>query len=149
MSRQLIQSCFPKLNNCNYTVTSPATDDYNCIAWAARDNSSWWEPDPFNGYYWPPGVPRAYTIDSYIKAYESLGFFQCDNYDYEQGFEKIVIYVNSGMPSHAARQLGPGQWTSKLGKLEDIEHPSLQCIEGTSSDEYGSVTVVMKRLITT
>jgi hypothetical protein len=46
-----------------------------------------------------------------------------------------------GSPTHAARQLDNGRWTSKLGELEDIEH-SLRDLEGAA---YGTVVQVMKR----
>ncbi len=46
-----------------------------------------------------------------------------------------------GLPTHAARQLASGRWTSKLGKAEDIEH-DLHDLEG---DLYGIVVLLMKR----
>lgn len=45
------------------------------------------------------------------------------------------------MPKHAARQLASGRWTSKLGKLEDIDH-ALHDLEGML---YGAVVLFMKR----
>ena len=57
--------------------------------------------------------------------------------------KKIAIYVNpDGKPTHAARQLSSGQWTSKLGQLEGIEH---NILEGLTGSEYGTVAVMMKR----
>jgi hypothetical protein len=47
----------------------------------------------------------------------------------------------TGKPTHAARQVGYGKWTSKLGSLVDIEHD----INGVSGTRYGSVAVIMKR----
>ena len=35
---------FPRLTPENHRVTSPAAIDYNCIAWAAGDAESWWQP---------------------------------------------------------------------------------------------------------
>lgn len=93
-------------------------------------------------YYWPIGVSRAETLEGFIEAFATLGFTLCDVAEYEKGFEKVAIYVDtSGTPKHAARQLSSGLWTSKLGNLQDIEHD----IEGVSGDLYGSVAVIMKR----
>jgi hypothetical protein len=41
-----LESLFPNLRADPYAVTSPASTVYNCIAWAAGDNTRWWEPDP-------------------------------------------------------------------------------------------------------
>ena len=142
MSNYNIEKSFPKLQDGGYTITSPDTVDYNCIAWAAGDTEAWWWPDPLNMYYWPIGVSRAETLEGFIEAFAALGFTPCDAAEYEKGFEKVAIYVDiSGKPTHAARQLSSGLWTSKLGNLQDIEHD----IDGVSGDLYGSVAVIMKR----
>ena len=81
----------PNLTGHNCTITSPATARYNCIAWTAGDDSHWWEPDPLDLYYWPPGIPRALTVDAYLKAYGTLGFTLCFDGTREEGVEKIAI----------------------------------------------------------
>ncbi|MGR3310874.1 MAG: DUF7689 domain-containing protein [Candidatus Brocadiales bacterium] len=145
MSEQYIEKCFPYLMNSGYSVESPATKEYNCIAWAAGDNKTWWWPDPRNEHYWPPGIPRTETKEAFITAYEMLGYTLCKDAAHESGFEKIAIYVGSnGKPTHAARQLNSGYWTSKLGQLEDIEHTT---VDGLVGYEYGSVAVILKRPI--
>ncbi len=143
MNRQGIEACFPNLPTHGYDITSPATTDYNCIAWAAQDIDACWWPDPFQLYFWPPDVPRLETLDAFIKAYELQGYSCCQNSNYEDGREKIALYVDAnGKPTHAARQLKTGYWTSKLGALEDIEHKSL---EGLAGNQYGSVSIIMWR----
>ncbi len=58
------------------------------------------------------------------------------------GFEKVALFVDAaGMPTHAARQVNSGAWTSKLGNSEDIEH-ELRALEG---DIYGTVRLILKR----
>ena len=142
MSRQYIEKFFPNLISSDYTITSPATLEYNCIAWAAGNTKAWWWPDPYSLYYWPPEIPRTETLQSFIKAYEILGYTLCDNATSEEGFEKIVIYVDSnGTPTHAARQLNSEYWTSKLGNLEDIEHTTLESL----GSYYGTVAAILKR----
>jgi hypothetical protein len=44
-----LEGAFPNLAADGYTVASPKTQAYNCVAWAAGDVSRWWEP----GIYWP------------------------------------------------------------------------------------------------
>ena len=147
MNRQQIERFFPNLSTSPYSITSPAEKGYNCIAWAAGDSNAWWEPDRLSTYFWPDSIPRVYTVDAYVKAFESLGFTRCQDACYEDGFEKVAIYVLSdGKPAHAARQLGSGVWTSKLGISEDIEHGKLEALEGPI---YGIVAVVLKRQIHT
>jgi hypothetical protein len=123
---------------------SPATTDYNCIAWAASDTDNWWWPDdPLIGYgYWPNGVDRRETIEAFVAAYQTVGFERCDDGILEVGFEKIAIYALKGVPTHAARQLADGNWTSKLGPFEDIVHLTLECLKGPL---YGEPDTYMRR----
>jgi len=61
----------------------------------------------------------------------------------EPSYEKVVIYANAGgTPTHMARQLPSGKWTSKLGQKEDIEHSAVTDVEGPL---YGVATVFLKR----
>jgi len=137
-----IESSFPNLKQSGYVITSPRTSKYNCISWAAGDDRRKWWPDNQNLGYWPVDAPRTETLASFKIAYSLLGYTECDNGDCEPGFEKIAIYVNvQGKPTHAARQLASGMWTSKVGHLEDIEHT----LDGLVSQVYGSVAVFMKR----
>ena len=139
MSRKEIENIFPHLKKEGYTITSKETLDYNCIAWAADDDKWWWDPN----YYWLPQIPREYTIEAYKKLFESLGYKECSSYEYEDLFEKVVIFSDrDGIPTHAARQLNDNIWTSKLGQLEDIEHT----LHGLDNSDYGSIAVIMKRL---
>ena len=145
MNRQQIEKFFPNLSTSPYSITSPAEKGYNCIAWAAGDTNAWWEPDSQHTCFWPDSIPRIYTVDAYVKAFESLGFTWCQDACYEEGFEKVAVYIlPDGKPTHAARQLDSGAWTSKLGISEDIEHEKLEALEG---QYYGIAAVVLKRQI--
>ena len=109
-----------------FAATSPATPEYNCIAWAAGETDRWWWPDPMRLGAWPPGVPRQETLEAFLQAYETLGYEPCESDTLDPGVEKVAIYVDdAGRPTHAARQLPSRKWTSKLGRAEDIEHDSL------------------------
>ncbi len=42
VSTMWIDEKFPGLRSVDYEVTSASNDDYNCIAYAAGDQSNWW-----------------------------------------------------------------------------------------------------------
>ena len=95
--------------------------------------------------YWPDNAPREVTLDAFLTAFSLLGFEICSSDLLESGVEKIAIYVNArGEPTHIARQLNNGRWTSKLGKSVDIEHAfdSLN-----NSNLYGAVARILRRTI--
>ena len=47
-----------------------------------------------------------------------------------------MMRVDEGLPNHAARQLGSGMWTSKIGTLEDIQYKS-RGLTGERYDKFG------------
>jgi hypothetical protein len=141
---------FPSLSRRNHQVTSDETGDYNCAAWAAGVSDEWWWPIPVTPEnYWPPGIERQPSIDSFLAAYRTLGYEQCPDGSVEDGFEKVVFYASRETPSvvkHVALQLPSGRWTSKLGKLEDIEHETEQALEGATHEySYHFVAAYMRR----
>src|SRR5271157_1970901 len=121
----------PNAKDDNCFERSQKKNRYNCIAWAAGNNTQWWWPLPLAGgsNYWPPGVPRRETMDAFIRLYEALGFVLCTDGSLEPGIEKVALFaVEVGTelkPTHAARQLESGQWTSKVGPFEDVDHTTL------------------------
>jgi hypothetical protein len=138
-----LEEMFPKLAGSDYRATSPRDEGYNCIAWAAGDAHLWWWPgQDVTKEYWPPGVPRERTQGAFIAAFAFLGYTICEGDDLEAGYEKVALFADAdGRPTHAARQLPSGLWSSKLGKAEDIEH-RLHDLEGTL---YGLVVLILKR----
>jgi len=143
-----LEHLFPRLRSTDYTITSEVSARYNCIAWAAGDVRRWWWPDVLGVQsgvcFWPIEVPVEETLDAFILAYETLGYQPCDGDQHEPGFEKLALYANSaGRPTHAARQLSNGGWTSKLGSEEDIEHT----LEALTGPLYGAVAQILKRRI--
>ncbi len=138
-----LEALFPGLRNSGYQLTSPRSDLYNCVAWAAGDRGRWWWPDLNGKRFWPAGVPRSETVEAFVGAFASLGYVACGGSELEPDCEKIAFFADAdGLPLHAARQLADGQWTSKVGELEDIIH-TLRDLEGT---EYGTVVQIMKRV---
>ena len=139
-----IEAVFPGLRNSAFQATSPATRDYNCIAWAAGDPAHWWWPDadPDNDVvFWPAGVPLEETLDAFAAAFATLGYAPCFGEESEPGFERVALFARNGIPTHAARQLPSGRWTSKLGFREDIEH-DLHAVNG---GVYGTIILILKR----
>jgi hypothetical protein len=148
---------FPKLEADGSKKTSDKDKQYNCIAWSAiRDTKHWWQPikeEPYD--YWPPDVPDDCSFESFIVLFEKLGYQKCEGHHLEPGFEKVALYVSDeplnpnstegGDFTHVASQLPSGAWSSKLGAFEDIEHNSLNALEGNDANEYGRVRQIMKR----
>lgn len=138
-----LERIFPGLRDAPYEITSPAQPDYNCVAWAAGNDSHWWWPDAAGQYYWPENAPRREAMETFVQAFQELGFEVCEGPSLEPGWEKVAIYArDDGVPRHAARQLPDGRWTSKLGALEDIVHPGLEHVSG---EAYGRPIIILRR----
>src|SRR5438477_623202 len=83
---------------------------------AAGDAARWWwpdEPESPPGAHWPPGVPRAESLDAFREAFATLGYTVCGDDRPEDGYEKVALFTLAGTPKHAARQRPNGRWTSK------------------------------------
>lgn len=132
---------YPGLRDGSFQITSDATPDYNCIAWAGGENSRKWYPDPWDIYHWP-SESRNDTLGGWIEAFVQLGYQPCADGELEQGYEKVVIYGMQGVPQHVALQLTSGLWTSKLGNSEDIEHE----VAGLAGADYGNPLVYLRRV---
>jgi hypothetical protein len=142
-SGNMLEAVFPGLALGGYRVTSPANRRHNCVAWAAGDSENWWWPSAnLEDEFWPPSVKREATLAAFKDAFSTLGYEPCANPESEPDYERIVIYCDGlGKPTHVARQLPGGRWTSKLGRGEDIEHE----LKGLEGDVYGRVAVLMRR----
>lgn len=149
---QFLLQVFPKLSyDENFKLTSKATPNYNCIAWACKYNERWIQP-PYLGkpnldcvVWWPPEVIEGLTIDCLIKVFEFHGYSLCESYEHEEGYRKVALYYNLETKewTHAARELSNGYWTSKLGISNDIQHSTPYSIENES---YGQVYCFMKKI---
>ncbi len=143
MPKDVIINFFPNLKSTGFEITSSITLDYNCIAWAIKDNRKWWWPDPYYQYYWPLDIPREPNLENFIQLFKNQGYTISSNEKFKQGYEKVAIFTNQmNEPTHAARQIDKKGWTSKLGPQEDITHYNLYDIEGK---EYGKVAVILEK----
>ncbi len=140
-----LEAALPHLAEDGYRITSPSTDDYNCVAWAAGENTDWWEPDRFHQHYWPIRT-RNRRVETCAQAFATIGYTPCGLDDtVEAGYEKVAIYADGFIMTHMARQLPDGTWTSKCGKDEDITHHTLHALE---DGDYGHVRLILKHPIT-
>ena len=134
---------FPGLAAGGFSVTSAATPRYNCIAWAAEKTDKNWWPNPDG--FWPPGIPYEQSLGAFEAAFRTLGYQRCEDDSLQHNLGKIAIYISIlGLPTHAARQLPNGRWTSKLGPNVDIEHANPAALRG---QDYGSPALIMARQI--
>jgi len=145
MSKKLLEELFPALAVFGYKILSRPTDRYDCVAWAAGDTTRWWWPDLKGKRYWPENVERKRTLDVFKKVFENLGYFICDNGNFEEGYDKIAIYVNeNGKPTHVTRQFWKNVWISKIGEWELVEYYNVNALyDGICGD----IAVFMKRPI--
>lgn len=132
---------FPELESVHWRKTSDEDDDYNCIAWAAGNDRRWWWPNRLGRNHWPSGVPPIPTLDAFRRMFATLGYSECESESYEDGWERVAVYAKDVLVTHAARQVGPKRWTSKLGYDIDIEHE----LRGLEGKEYGYVKLVLRR----
>lgn len=132
---------FPNLSPTNHSETSPATPQYNCVAWASEDTARWWQP----GSYWLPAdwPGNDFGLAALERAFRELGYEDAGGDDSLQpGIQKVALYGSGFVYTHAARQLPTGKWTSKLGKSVDIEHDYPSVVAGGL---YGDVVQIMRR----
>jgi hypothetical protein len=123
------------------------------MSYVNGDERHWWEPPSGAGYgrsfrrrnYWPPNFGGE-TLEDWVAIFIAQGYEKTNNYAIEEGFEKIAIYVdqNDLSPCHVAKSDGR-VWKSKLGKSHDIEHATLDLLEGYGRYDYGIVGEVLKR----
>lgn len=134
---QAIKNTFPEARS--LVITSPRDLHYNCIAHALGIRDAVWWPLGSGDLRWLPGWPRVLTVDNVEGVF--VGFERCANGIPEPGFEKIAIYAKNKKPTHAARQLESGRWTSKLGPDEDVEHD----LADLMGRRYGQPVVFLRR----
>lgn len=110
-------------------------------AWAVGvTDTPWWPAD--SRAYWPPRVPDELTVDAMLAALATVGYTLCADGESEAGFEKVAVYARHGVPTHVARQLADGRWTSKLGRGETVSHATPGGVEGPV---YGAVVAYLRR----
>lgn len=132
---------FPKLGDVSAKKTSEPTDQYNCIAWAFGDNTRWWWP--MKRRYWPIPFDNKSPMEAFLELFNEKGWIVADDRCPEGDHTKVALFFNpiDGQPTHAARLLENGLWTSKLGQYIDLSH-ELHELEGPA---YGVIFRVYKK----
>ncbi len=144
MKRELLSPPdFPNSKASPFEITSPSSGVYNCIAWALERTDEFFWPRRMRGFYWPHSIPLKETLAAFQKLFEEAGYEICQHGELESGFQKVAIFAENDRPTHAARQLANGFWTSKIGAWVDVQH-TLQAMEGGF---YGDVAMFLKRKI--
>ena len=132
---------WPNLVDNSFKKTSECEPAYNCVAWAINKTNRW--IDAYSRNEWPNDLVRTHTAENYADFFKRHGFVICKNKNLEEGIEKLAIFVDSfGYFTHVAVQLIDGKWSSKLGKIEDIKHETLDVLTGGL---YGIVKIFMQR----
>lgn len=141
MLSPLLEAAFPNLTADDPFLTHPPNPRFNCVAWAVGVTNAWWWPgDPDD--YWPPGVPDELTVAAVIAALGTAGYAPSPDGAPEAGFEKAAVYANGDVPTHVAKQLADGRWSSKLGRDCVVSHATVGGVEGMV---YGQVVAYLKR----
>jgi hypothetical protein len=89
---------FPRLTAHNHRITSPATETYKCVAWAAGDIERWWQ----SGVYWPVAV-EGFGLHALERAFRSMGHEGCSDGAHESDFEKVALCAEVQFYTPAAR----------------------------------------------
>ncbi len=98
---------------------------------------------PAAGVLLAAGAHRGQDLAALRSAFEAIGYETCESREFEEGYDKVALYVDaSGEWQHAAKQVELGQWSSKLGDWEDIRHATPESIGGS---DYGEAVCFMRR----
>ena len=136
----LLTAAFPKLASEGFEIVEQPSEQYNCIAYATGDTSQWWDHNP--RHYWPAHATRSNRIENLKEVFIGLDFEQCQDSSAEDDYQKIALYEQQGVWTHAAVQTPSGRWRSKMGRGPVIEHHSPESLSGGM---YGDATVTMRR----
>ena len=157
-NRKKLIDAFPNIDDPNgiFHIESPETSGYNCIAWAMGFRDRWVDyilDAPKK--WWPKGVDKNWKPESLIKAFNAVGFEECDNDKCEEGYDKVALYkvypyddpltgqrFSEWGWSHAAKVINNGIYHSKIGGSFDTFHADGNIFSGTS---YGEIYQFMRR----
>ncbi len=132
-----------QLREADCAFRSRATLDYNCVGFAIGD-LRWFDPSGVDGTTWPGDLPRDLSLATFGLLFDRFGFEVCPGPESETGYEKLAVFGDpDGDFCHVARLRPDAVWVSKLGGLEDIEHP-LGPMNGAG---YGTIRVYRRRSI--
>lgn len=128
-----------------FSPESPVDYIYNCIAWAMGTNMMWVGGNLTPWQWWPKSVLLSDEKQTLVDAFKVLGFVECPDDTFEEGYRKVALYAIGDKWTHAARVLDTKLYHSKFGCNCDGFHSSNPMLfDGTC---YGCVFKYMKRLL--
>lgn len=133
---------FPKISDVKKKKTSECDPIYNCIAWAFKDSQRHWWPNKKRSY-WPLNATGLSTNEAFEAWFLHDGWEETSDTSFDPSYEKIAFFTLNGEPTHAARLIADGVWTSKLGSLIDLSHGS----DDLDGPEYGQIARIYRKLI--
>lgn len=144
-NRECLIGPFPKLrDDRNFTIESPETPIYNCIAFAMGTQDVWVDASSKAWAWWPENVSRDDTPVALTQAFEAVSFECCSDDAPEKDFDKVALYSKDGKWTHAAKILDSGEaYHSKFGQSFDATHSG----DSFAGSRYGDVFQFMKRPI--
>lgn len=124
-----------------FSITSPETSQYNCVAWVLGDTEHWWEAD--EDYLWLDNLNFDNTLSTMQSFFQNFGFEAVNKTNFKNGIEKIALFSEDGIYcSHVAKQISPKLWTSKLGISYDVSHSLISMEKGI----YGDVVMILQKI---
>ncbi len=139
-TNHLSLSQFPNSYIEPFSITSPETPQYNCVAWALDDSEHWWEAD--EDYQWLNNIDFDNTLSTMQAFFKHFDYEPIDKPNMRNGIEKIALFSNDGINcSHVAKQLLSKKWTSKLGVSHDVIHTLMAMENGI----YGDVVMILQK----
>lgn len=81
-----------------FEITSSATPNYNCIAWACNYSDRWIQPTYLRRpsldcvVWWPPEVTEGIEPPNLKELFEFHGYVECNSGEFEEGYRKVGIF---------------------------------------------------------
>jgi hypothetical protein len=139
---------FPDLHNVASKQTSDFDLDYNCIAHAFLDDQKPWWPTGLPvagfdryGYYWPIASDNRSHMRAFLDWFSHDGWTETKSDKFAPHMLRVALYAKAAQPTHAARQIGQGVWTSKLGQGLDLSHK----LEELNGPNYGAPIALFEK----
>lgn len=128
----------------NFVLTSPASYQYNCIAYAMGMQDRWIDNADLPWHWWPP-VSKGWSESDLVEVFRYFGFEECGMNDTPDAqYDKVALYHNAGCWTHAARIVDEGIYHSKFGASYDGTHSGGDVLQA----QYGEPYLIMRRLKT-
>jgi len=134
---------WPNLTDDQFEYKSDVDPKYNCVAWVLGITNRFIDPD--SELTWPVELEKNYSIETYVSYFKKQGFRICSDDKYDDNIIKIALYADEhGDFAHVAIQVNEKIWWSKMGRLDDIQHKTLNSLAATKQcGDYGNVYAYM------